>query len=427
MNFSECMDFISSFPRLGARVDDLSRAEELAALFGNPEKKLKFVHVAGTNGKGSTLEYIANALELSGYKTGKFTSPYVLHYTDRIRINDREIDEESLSEICGILDEKITEKKYSQFEINMMIALLWFVREECDIVVFEAGIGGLLDCTNIIPPPLVSVITSIGLDHTDILGDTVEKIAVQKAGIIKENSAVVCSRLNSDSVIEIIKNAAKSKNSEFIGFDDSFDLRQPPGTFIPHGHSFIYRNEKYQLKMIGAVAQPHNAVTAIEVCRYLNKKGFAIPEENIRKSVETTQVKARLQYIDGKPPVIVDGGHNDDGVFILSCELRHYRYHGKNRYIVMGMSDTKDYVSCAELIAKCSDKIFTVDGFASNAVPAEKLAVIAGEYTSAEACGSLEEAVRKARMEALENNGLMVVCGSLYLASEYLNQYEDLS
>lgn len=423
MNIEEAMSFINSFSKSGKPITDLSRAEELMRLIDNPEKKLKFVHIAGTNGKGSTVEYISNALIYSGYKTGQFTSPFVLRYTDRIRINGEEIDEASLCGFAEFVKSKISKTDYSQFEITMAIAFLWFVKENCDIVVLETGIGGLLDSTNVIPPPLLSVITSISLDHTDILGDTVEKIAVQKAGIIKEDSAVVCSRLNSDSVIEIIKNAAKNQNSEFIDFDDSFDLRQPPRTFIPHGHSFIYRNEKYQLKMIGAVAQPHNAVTAIEVCRYLNKKGFAISGENIRKSVETTQVKARLQYIDGKPPVIVDGGHNDDGVFILSCELRHYRYHGKNRYIVMGMSDTKDYVSCTELIAMCSDKIFTVDGFAPNAVNAEKLAEIASEYTDSEACGSLDEAVEKAKALALEHGGIVVICGSLYLASEYLNNY----
>ena len=214
MNFSECMEFVNSYSKSGEPVKDLSRAENLMKLVGNPEKRLKFIHIAGTNGKGSVVEYISNALIYSGYKTGQFTSPFVLHYTDRIRINSEEIGEEIFCEICEFIKGKIDSQPYSQFEITMAIALLWFARENCDIVVFEAGIGGLLDCTNVIPPPLVSVITSISLDHTDILGDTVEKIAVQKAGIIKENSAVVvapeCNCRN------IFRKKASQVNAEFI-------------------------------------------------------------------------------------------------------------------------------------------------------------------------------------------------------------------
>ncbi|MDE5947146.1 MAG: bifunctional tetrahydrofolate synthase/dihydrofolate synthase, partial [Oscillospiraceae bacterium] len=215
-NFDDCIDFISSYSCLGAKVSDLSRAEDLMKKIGNPEKDLKFIHIAGTNGKGSTLEYIANALELSGYKTGKFTSPYVTHYTDRIRINLREIDEKSLCDICGFVSEKVVSREYSQFEINMAIAFLWYKKEKCDIVVLETGIGGLLDSTNVIPSPLLSVITSVSLDHTSILGNTVEEIALQKSGIIKENSAVILSADNFETTAEIVKNKASSKRSVFI-------------------------------------------------------------------------------------------------------------------------------------------------------------------------------------------------------------------
>ena len=260
MNFNECMDFISSYSRLGAKVTDLSRAEELMERIGNPEKDLKFVHIAGTNGKGSTLEYIANALELSGYRTGKFTSPFVTHYTDRIRINDREIDEKSLSEICGFVAKHVADRKYSQFEITMAIAFLWYKRENCDIVVLETGIGGLLDSTNVIPSPLLSVITSISLDHTAILGDTVEKIAVQKAGIIKENSAVVLSIDNKNEVSRIVKETALKKHSEFIqpGYNN-FKYQAMESDGMP----FIYKGEQFKTAMLG-FHQPCNAVTAIE-------------------------------------------------------------------------------------------------------------------------------------------------------------------
>ncbi|MDE6671823.1 MAG: bifunctional folylpolyglutamate synthase/dihydrofolate synthase [Ruminococcus sp.] len=416
MNINECTEFINSYSKSGGKITDLSRAENLMKLIGNPEKKLKFVHVAGTNGKGSTVEYISNALIYSGYKTGQFTSPYILRYNDRIRINGTEIDDDSLCRICSLIRKRIDDKPYSQFEITMAIAFLWYVRENCDIVVLECGIGGLLDCTNIIPSPLLSVITSISLDHTDILGDTVEKIAHQKAGIIKENSAVVLSIDNKRNIKYLMEKIAGEKNAEFITPDnDNVKYRgiQTDGTFT-------YRNRQYKTSMLG-FHQPMNALTAIEACEYLRKKDFEISDDNIKKSVENTQVKARIQYIDGKPPVIVDGGHNPEGTYQLYWAIGIMN---KPIYSVMGMVDSKNYPECVLDIARCSKVVFTVDGFAPNAVPAEKLAEISRKFgTHTGVYHSLGDAVAKAEEYALLNDGLVVVCGSLYLASEYLNKF----
>lgn len=419
MDFKECMEFISSYSKLGAKVTDLSRVTDLMERIGNPQNDLKFVHIAGTNGKGSTLEYIANALQYSGYKTGKFTSPYVIHYTDRIRINDREIDEKSLGEICEIIKEKVDNKEYSQFEINMAIAFLWYKRENCDIVVLETGIGGLLDSTNVIPPPLLSVITSISLDHTAILGNTVKEIAVQKAGIIKENSAVILSKDNYKSVEKIVRETALQKKSEFIMPKHS-DFK--PFSTEHDGCKFIYKGKAYKTAMLG-VHQPINAVTAIEACRYLRTKGFGIAEESIKKSIETSEVKGRVQYIDGEPAVIVDGGHNPSGIMALSDVILHFKFQGKKIFTVMGMVNSKDYIQSIKTISKLSDQMYFVDGFAPDCVPAEKLAEIASEYITAETC-KFSEAVEKSTSLALENNGIIVVCGSLYLASQYLNSIE---
>ncbi|MCI6560278.1 MAG: bifunctional folylpolyglutamate synthase/dihydrofolate synthase [Ruminococcus sp.] len=423
MNFKECMDFIGSYSRLGAKVTDLSRANELMERIGNPQNDLKFLHIAGTNGKGSTLEYISKALELSGYKTGKFTSPFVTHYTDRIRINDRDIDEKSLSEICSFVAEHVAERKYSQFEISMAIAFLWFSREKCDIVVLETGIGGLLDSTNVIPPPLVSVITSISLDHTAILGDTIEKIAEQKAGIIKNGSTVVLSMDNSKSTADIIRRTALERKCELI-IPDYRDFKYQAMEIT--GNPFIYKGERFKTAMLG-FHQPCNAVTAIEVCRCLRKKYFWITEEAIRRSIETVKVKGRIQYIPENPPVIVDGGHNPAGIASLCKVLDDFKLQGKKIITVMGMVDSKDYNSGVKKISALSEKIFLVDDFADNAVPAEKLAEIASEYTFAEPCSSLKTAVSTAKMVALECSGIVVISGSLYLASDYLNQFGNSS
>lgn len=410
MNIKETMDFIGSYSKSGKPVTDLSRARELMECIGNPEKSLKFVHVAGTNGKGSVVEYISNALIYSGYKTGQFTSPFVLHYTDRIRINGVEISEDSLCGIAEFVRERIADREYSQFEITMAIALLWFQREKCDIVVFEAGIGGLLDCTNVIPPPLASVITSISFDHTAILGDTVKKIAAQKAGIIKEGSAVVVSPMCDCK--DVFQKKAQEVGAEFVITKKSCEK----------DGLLEYDGILYKPLMLG-YGQFSNASTAIEACRYLRKNGLDISEKNIKKSVETTTVKARCQYINGNPPVIVDGGHNPDGIFNLETVLG--KFNSKNIYTIMGMVNTKNYTAGVSTVARYSAKMFTVDGFAPNAVPAGKLADIAQKYTSAEPCSTLEEAVEKAKKLALENNGIVVVCGSLYLASKYLEIYEN--
>ncbi len=417
LNFNECMDFISSFSKSGKSVTDLSRAEGLMKLIENPEKKLDFIHVAGTNGKGSTVEYISNALIYSGYNVGQFTSPFVLHYTDRIRINGKEIDEKSFCEICEFVKERIDNQPYSQFEITMAIAMLWFDMENCDIVVLEAGIGGLLDCTNIIKSPILSVITSISLDHTAILGDTVEKIALQKAGIIKEKSAVVLSMDNKKSVMDIVLKTANEKNCDFI-IPSYIDFKCL--AMETDGNPFIYKKEKFKTAMLG-FHQPQNAITAIEACRYLMKKGFTVPDYAIRKSIETTQVKARVQYIPENPPVIVDGGHNPAGISALYFVLANIN---KKIYTVMGMVDSKDYENSIKRIVDISDNIFFIDDFAQNAVSVKKLKEIYRENT--QACKSFAEAFENAKNLALENNGIVVICGSLYLASEYLNNYYNL-
>lgn len=420
MTFDEAMTFISSFSKSGKPITDLSRARELVERIGNPELSLKFVHVAGTNGKGSTVEYISNALIYSGYKVGQFTSPYVTHYTDRIRINGVEIDKKTLCVIADFVKERIADREYSQFEINMSIALLWFEMEKCDVVVLEAGIGGLLDSTNVIQSPLLTVITSISLDHTAVLGDTVEKIAEQKAGIIKENAITILSPNNEKSVSQIVREKAEKEQSTFVQPSES---QIKINSILPMLR-FSYKQKEYRVSMPGE-CQVYNAVVAIEACKWLNNTwGYNISNENITKSLETSRIKARMQYIYGSPTVIVDGGHNPAAVEYLCNNLLCEKKNGKKIYTVTGVFETKDYRHNMKHIASVSEIVYCVDDFAINAVNAKKLAETAGEYTEATACRTLSEAVEKAKNHALENDGIVVVSGSLYLASEYLRNYE---
>ena len=413
MDFNECMEFINSYSKTGGRITDLSRAQELMERIGSPEKKLRFVHIAGTNGKGSTVEYISGILMNAGYRTGQFTSPFIRRYNDRIRINGEEIDDDALCRIAAYVKERVSDRPYSQFEITMAIAMLWYVQEKCDVVVLETGIGGLLDSTNVIPPPLLSVITSVSLDHTAILGSTVEEIAAQKAGIIKRGSAVLLSVDNPESVYKVVSDTAERVGADFLSHSEQLVIEESG----PDGVRFTYNGDVFRTSMPG-VHQAYNAVSAIEACRFLRTKGFTISDEAIAAGISGARIAARQQFIPGKPPVLVDGGHNPGGVESLAVTLS--AIHKKQSiYAVLGMVDSKDYRSCAAVIAKLADKVYTVDGFAYNSVPAAELAACLGER--AEACASLAEAVEKAKRAALNDGGIVVVCGSLYLASEYLN------
>ena len=416
MNFDQAMEFIGSYSKSGKPVTDLSRAEDLMKRIGNPEKSLKFVHVAGTNGKGSTVEYISNALIYSGYKTGQFTSPFVLHYTDRIRINGTEIDEESLCRIAEFVRERAADQEYSQFEITMAIALLWFERENCDIVLLEAGIGGLLDCTNVIPPPLVSVITSISLDHTAILGDTVEKIATEKAGIIKENGAVLFGG-NSKSVEEVIKAKAAEKNADYH-FADKSGLEIISSDLS--GSTFNYLNYKeIQLPLLG-LYQPENAANVLCAVEILKSNGFTVSEEAVRAGLLAARWPARFEIISRDPLIIFDGAHNPEGIETAVRSIKRY-FGDKKVCILTGVMKDKDYNYIAKKFSEISDRAFTITPQNPRALPAEEYAkVLEGVGITASSYASVSDALDDAKAYAKSNDSALVCLGSLYMYCEVI-------
>ena len=415
MNYNEAQNFINSFSRLGAAVTDLSRIEGLLEKLGNPQDKLRFVHIAGTNGKGSTVEYISAALINAGYRTGQFTSPFVTHYADRIRVNFNEIDDKSLCEICGYVSEYTGDIKCSQFEITMCIALIYYVRENCDIVVLETGIGGLLDCTNVIKPPLVSVITSVSLDHTALLGNTIVQIASHKAGIIKQGSPVVLSADNDNECVEVVRKKAYLCGSRLTQVSkENIEVLKSDS----YGNSFLYKGKPYVTSMSG-VHQVFNAATAIEVCHILKEEGFNIGDDDVSDALKNTSVRARIQVIKGNPTVILDGGHNASGTKALSEVLKKYRK--SEIYAVLGMVNTKDYVTSAKNIASVCGYVCCVDGFADNCVKADVLCKTISDIVKCEP-SDYSKGIDKVKSLARENNAIAVICGSLYLASKYLNE-----
>ncbi len=404
------MEYINSFSKLGTPVNNLLRFARIMRALGDPQNKLNFVHVAGTNGKGSTVRMISGALTRSGYKTGEFTSPFIKVYNDRIKIDGVNISDMELAEIVThmkpIIDSLCTE--CSQFEITTAIAFIYFASQKCDIVVLEAGIGGLLDCTNIIERSCASVITSISLDHTAILGDTVEKIARQKAGIIKQGCPLILAPSQKREVHALMYRTAMQFNSQFVTPNmDRLKVEKCDFT----GSKFTYKGMTYLVSMLGK-HQIDNALTAIETLYTLKNAGFdRISYVHIYEGVKNAEVPSRCQIIHrDKPFIMIDGAHNPDGMRALADFVRTVPKTPK--IMVCGMMENKDWQTAIGTISRYIDKAVCLDGFAPNTVFAPKLAELFRDGETA----SINDAVTRAISLAGEH-GMVIIAGSLYLAA----------
>ncbi len=417
MNFEESMNFINSFSHSGKKVEDLSRIAGLLELLDNPHKKLKFVHIAGTNGKGSTLEYCSRALINANIKTGQFTSPYILTYCDRIRINGVNIPQKKVAEICTKVAEKVTSNYYSQFEISFAIALLYFLEENCNIVFLETGIGGTLDATNIIDCPLVSVVTSISLDHTAILGNTVEEIAYHKLGIVKKNTPLVLSCNNPDNVVKLAKETVNQNESRLV--IPSIESLEVLENNI-FGTKFIYKNIEYSLKMCGK-HQIINALTSIEVLEIL-KNHFNISIKNIKTALSEISVNSRIEILSKDPLIIIDGGHNEAGIDSLIDILNQSVIN--NFTVIFGMVEGKSVDYVANKISDISNKVYCVDGYIDNNISSQVLCKKFENNKVLAESFNYKDVWNIALSYVKNNNTPLLICGSLYLASAIKNELE---
>ena len=429
-SFDEAMNFIMSFSRLGKKVNDLSRVKRLIDLIDNPQNGLEFIHIAGTNGKGSVAEMLSEILCDAGIKTGTFTSPYIVEFRDRIRLMGKVIPKDELAEICcyikSRLDNLDDKNDFSGFEITMAIALLYFKKSDCEAVVFETGLGGLLDCTNVIKRPLVSVITSISHDHTAILGKTIREITRQKAGIIKNGCPVVLSINNPDEAVETVSETAKEKGSKLIIPDkSSLEIKS---TRLGDT-SFEYKKILYSLSMSGE-HQITNALTAIETA-YLLQSRFKITEQNIQKGLKKAFVIGRTEILaspfEGRGHyVILDGSHNDGGVEALSKVLKEIP---KPVTAIVGSLKRKNVRDSLPKLFDSVDRIVCVDGFTSDTIPKRELCSILNEEFSKVSidkdkktiafCGEDTKSEFKKAMNGEYKN--TVICGTLYLVSYIKN------
>lgn len=414
MDIIETMNYLNSFSKLGKPVKNLLRFAKIMRALGNPQEKLKFVHVAGTNGKGSTVRMIAGALTKSGYRTGEFTSPYIYVYNDRIRIDGTNISDNELTEIVSMMKPVIDglDTECSQFEITTAIAFLYFAAKKCDVVVLEAGLGGLLDCTNIISENCASVITSISLDHTAILGDTVEKIAVQKAGIIKAECPVILAVSQQREAYNVVYEKAVELGSRFVT-PNIARLKIEQSDY--KGNRFTYKDMTYVTTMVGR-HQVDNALTAVETLEILKKSGFdKLSYVHVYEGIKSAQVPSRCQVLrQDKPLILIDGAHNPDGMRALAEFVKGVPKSPK--ILVCGMMEDKDWRTALGYIAKQVDKAVCVDGFAPKTVSAEKLAAVFDNGITSDVENAVSQAVKLAGTD-----GMIIVAGSLYLASAMQN------
>lgn len=415
MTISETIAYIQQFSKSGKPVRDLSRIQALLKELGNPQEQLQFVHVAGTNGKGSVVAYGSAATIAAGIQTGQFTSPFVLHYQDRIQVNGQDIPDDRLCALCEKVTACHVSKDCSQFEITFAIALLYFLEQKCELVFLETGLGGLLDATNIISAPLVSIITSVSFDHMAILGNTLPEIAAQKAGIIKPHCPIVLSPDNADVVTEVVKKTAEQKQSAVL-IPDLQKLIILEETLSET--KFQYKEQIYTLHMPGR-HQIYNALSALSALHLLEEKGFSIPDAVICTAFSTVQLPARIQILKQNPLVLVDGGHNASGVAALTAVLKQNKKHPVIG--ILGMVKGKDYQTAVKELSEVMDTVICVDDFSPQSVPAETLASCFPKSLQTIILPH-HAAMSYAVKMAAETNGCVVVSGSLYLSSAFLEQ-----
>lgn len=415
MNFNESVEYIHSLLAFGIK-PGLERISMLLDLLDNPQDKLKIVHIAGTNGKGSTSTMISNMLIASGYKTGLFTSPYVIDFCERIQIDGENIDKDIFAECVTEVREKIEElnKKdiiITEFEAITVSAFLCFQKTECEYVVLEVGLGGRFDATNVVKKPEAVVVTSISLDHIAILGDTIEKIAFEKCGIIKENTTVITSSNQHNDALKVIEETCKEKSCNLIASKpDKVEIIDD----TIFGTEFVFQNNSYKTKLTGN-HQIENTVNAIECAKVLG-----ISEKAMAEGVFNTRMIARMEIIGTNPLIIRDGGHNEGCAEALYNFLT--KYNVKNINMLIGLMADKDVESYVQKIAPLCKSVVTVTPSNPRALNGEKLKEITEKYC--DNCKSINNPQEgyKHILSNTNKNETILICGSFYMMSDIFGE-----
>ncbi|MEG1271305.1 MAG: folylpolyglutamate synthase/dihydrofolate synthase family protein [Ruthenibacterium sp.] len=411
MTYEEALDWVHTLPRLAA-TPGIENTRRLLAKMGNPEKDLKFVHIAGTNGKGSATVMLASVLKEAGYKTGANISPYVLDFRERFLLDGEMIDTQTLAGLLSEVRSAIEDigGSFVEFDVVTAAALLWFARETCDIVCMEVGLGGRLDSTNAIENTLVACVMAIGKDHTELLGDTYDKIAAEKCGIFKNHCDVVAYPLQPQAAIdEIVLRAAAAKCALTVPEMEDLHVYRAPA----FENRVDYGGYDLNIPFPG-IHQACNAMVVVEAALRLCDHGFTISDEAIMDGIAKARFPARIEVLHQNPLVLLDGAHNPDGARALADTLKAANVH--HLTAVIGVLNGKNPEEMLTALSPCFEEVLTVTPQSPRAMSAAALAALAKKhFAKVTACDSVSAAIAKAKQNI---DGGIVVCGSLYLAAE---------
>ena len=420
MNYTEALEYIHGVSWTFCK-PGLERIGELCERLSHPQKKLKFIHIAGTNGKGSTSAMLDSVLRAAGYKVGLYTSPYIRVFNERMRIDGENIPDDelaSLTEYIKPIAEQMADKP-TEFEIITALAFEYFARHNCDVVILEAGMGGRLDSTNIIDTSVLSVITGIALDHTAFLGDTVEKIAKEKAGIIKKNVPVIYGG-SDESAKSVIENKAKEMESDFVAVDYS-SLKI--NSMALEGTNFDYADYSgLKISLLGSY-QPRNCAIVLNAVEILRKKGFEISDSDLREGLASAMWQGRFEILSCDPLIIFDGAHNPQGIEAAVESVKLY-FGVQKICLVTGVLRDKDYTYIATKLSEVAKAAFTFTPDSPRALDSEEYAkVLRGAGIEAQSSDSIKVALDKAKAYAMVNNCPIICAGSLYAYAELIDLF----
>jgi len=424
LNYNEAMQYIHGIARFGSKLG-LERVRELLRRLGDPQKQTRFVHVAGTNGKGSTVTMLAEILSHAGYRTGKYTSPYVFEFRERILIDGNMIDENALCDLTeriSLVCESMKRDGYddvTEFEFITALAFCYFAEQKCDIVVLEVGLGGRFDATNAIDVPMLSVITTLALDHTAILGDTIEQIAFEKSGIIKTPAPVILYPLQPEGGIRTVDAIAKERDCH-LTIPDTDALRILRCDLS--GNRFQYRGQEYEQGLLGQY-QIYNACVVLEAIYALRQGGLTIPEESVQYGLKHCRMPARFDKVSNDPLIILDAGHNPQGIDALTDLMD--KMEGRRTRIVFTVMADKEYAYAIDSLSKRAECFYavTLKDF-PRALPAEEIVSLAKRHCdNCLAFSDVETAISAALEEIGED--CLLICGSFYLMEQAMNALKN--
>ncbi len=423
MTYKEALEYIHSVVWKGSR-PGLERITELLEKLNNPQDGLKFIHIAGTNGKGSSSAMLESILRAAGYKTGLFVSPYIKHFNERICVCGKPISDEDLAAATAAVRPLADSMQDAptEFELITAIGLVHFLKQRCDVIVLETGMGGRLDSTNVIKAPLASVITGIAMDHTAFLGDTVEKIAAEKAGIIKQGAPVIWGGY--DKVARaVIEKRAWEKGARFVAAEDTpLTVREMTlaGSVVDYG-----TREGIELPLLGSY-QPQNLATVLSTVDVLRTRGLFVPEEAVRAGLAAVRWRGRFEKLCDEPLIFSDGAHNPEGIAAAARGIRHY-FKGQPVALLTGVMADKDYTDMVTTLSPLTCRVFTLtpDNPRSLAA-ADYAAVYRAAGVEASAHDSVEDAVAAAVAYARENGVPLFSLGSLYMYVEVTGALEKM-